>query len=220
VGVVVATGPDTTIVKEFAKLMPDGDRLVGVGIVDYDIYLDLSSAEPQPIADAVPLDADRYVLAAGLLRPKRIWQQTDAEIRSSMAVNMLSTVQICELVLNANPNARIVVLGSESGMKGSFDTTYFLAKAALHAYVRERAIGHPGQQLVCVAPSTIGDSGMTQRRADQHNVEKLVGTLPKRRLLTANEIAATIHFLLYGAGSYISNTVIEVNGGKFARMLP
>jgi hypothetical protein len=62
------------------------------------------------------------------------------------------------------------------------------------------------------------DSGMTQRRTDTENVRRAERASPKRRLLTAREVARLAHFLLYVDEGYTSNVVIEMNGGKFARM--
>lgn len=218
-GRVIVTGRRTTIVEALGTLLPEGEELVGVGRgAGDDVELDLASFDATALRERFPTDAERYVLAAGRLTPARLGDQSAAQIEQSLAVNCISTVQICEHVLTANPRARIVVLGSESGEKGSFDTSYFLAKAALHSYVRERRLHHPTQQLVAVAPSTIGDSGMTQRRSDQDNVNRILAGLPKRRFLEAVEVARLIAFLLFTDAGYLSNEVINVNGGKFARM--
>ena len=96
-------------------------------------------------------------------------QQTFAETATSLAVNLTSVVRICEHLLTNNPRARIAVLGSES-WRGSYDTTYFLAKAALNAYVERRRLTSPDQQLVVVSPTIVMDSGMTQRRDDLDQV--------------------------------------------------
>lgn len=218
-GRVIVTGRRTTIVEALGTLLPEGEVLVGVGRgADDDVELDLASFDVTAVRERFPTDAERYVLAAGRLTPARLGDQSAAQIEQSLAVNCISTVQICEHVLTTNPRARIVVLGSESGEKGSFDTSYFLAKAALHSYVRERRLHHPTQQLVAVAPSTIGDSGMTRRRSDQDNVDRILASLPKRRFLEAIEVARLIAFLLFTDAGYVSNEVINVNGGKFARM--
>lgn len=218
-GRIVVTGRRTTVVEALLPLLPAGEQIIAVGrTTDDDVELDLASFDRSAIRDRFPVDAERYVLAAGLLTPARITEQSADQIARSLAVNCIATVQICEHVLAANPAARIAVLGSESGDKGSYDTTYFLAKAALHGYVRERALGSPQQQLVALAPSTILDSGMTRRRADRDKLEQLQATLPKRRFLEVAEVAKLLHFLLYVDTGYLSNEVIGMNGGKFARM--
>ena len=44
-------------------------------------------------------------------------------------------------------NARIIIMGSESGRKGSFDTTYFISKAMLRSYVRQRFLNYSNHKF-------------------------------------------------------------------------
>lgn len=164
------------------------------------------------------LAADRIVLAHGTIATERFRSRSEHDILHSMKTNLLSFIRIAEIALEGNPRARIVAIGSESGHKGSFDIPYALSKAALHKYVEERQILHPNQQLLCVAPSTIADSRMTEARHDQDRVQQVLESHPKQRGLTCEEVARMVHLLLFKDQGYTSNTVIHMNGGKFARM--
>ena len=135
---------------------------------------------------------------------------------ASLAVNLTSTVRICEHLLTRNPRARIAVLGSES-FRGSFDTTYFLAKAGVNAYVQQRRLPHPGQQLVVVSPTIILDSGMTRRRHDPDRVAERAARAPKQRFLRSAEVSRLLHYVLYVDDGMLTNTVVSLNGGEFAR---
>jgi NAD(P)-dependent dehydrogenase (short-subunit alcohol dehydrogenase family) len=126
-------------------------------------------------------------------------------------------VLVSEYILNNNTGARIVIIGSESGKKGSFDTVYFLSKCALRGYVRERKVGE-NQQIVLISPSTIEDSRMTQNRKDLDRLNSYKSSHPKKRFLYMEEIAKLLASLLLEQTSYITNCEIEINGGKFARM--
>lgn len=194
------TGKNTTIVKAVEELVPD-----------YVTRLNLNASAFYPVA--IPSDCDRLVLAAGMLHQKTIKDQSESEIRESLAVNLISAMQICEAALYALPRVRICVIGSESGFSGSFDKTYAVAKAGLHSYVENRAL-KPHQQLVAVAPSIIVDSGMTARREDRNSLFRRAQDHPKKRLLAAVEVARLVHFLLYVDEGYITNTVIRMNGGQ------
>jgi NAD(P)-dependent dehydrogenase (short-subunit alcohol dehydrogenase family) len=160
--------------------------------------------------------ANRLVIAHGAISPEPFLTRSVFDLQMSLTVNMLSVVRICEIALQHNPAARIVVLGSESATKGSHDVAYWLAKAALHSYVRERRLEHVGQQLVCVAPSAISDTGMTRQKT-QDEIALAAHYSPHQRLATPQEIARLIHFLLFVDEGYITNAVVDVNGGKFAR---
>lgn len=191
------TGFGSAIVGELAGLVAPTEKVVRVDAKDYRSHL----------------EAERWVLAAGVLTPKRSSEQTLGEIADGMAVNYVQPVEICEAVLAANPKARICVIGSESGCSGSYDDVYAAAKAALHAYVCRRRLTSPLQQLVAVAPSIIGDAGMTLRRADFENLERRKDEHPKRRFLRAVEVARMIHFLLYVDLGYTTGTVVRMYGG-------
>jgi hypothetical protein len=58
---------------------------------------------------------------------------------------------------------------------------------------------------------------MTTRRLDKNNVLAAEHSHPKGRLLNTPELVSVIEFLLF-QNTYITNTIIEINGGKFARM--
>lgn len=160
-----------------------------------------------------PLDADRYLFCQGLLRPKRLEDQTPDERDESWEVNFASIARVCDGIIEGNHRARICVIGSESGYRDSFDGTYACAKARLHRYVEAKALRYPGQQLVALSPSIVGDAGMTTRRKDTDNLNRRLAAHPKGRFLRAREVAAMAHLLLYGEGmDYVTGTVIRMHG--------
>jgi short-subunit dehydrogenase involved in D-alanine esterification of teichoic acids len=93
-------------------------------------------------------------------------------VNESTLAGLADAVKICEVALQHNKKVKIIILGSESGIKGSFDIVYSLTKSAIHKYVEERKIKYPEQQLICLAPSTIIDSHMTIKRKDKRNIQK------------------------------------------------
>lgn len=188
------TGDRSAIVSELKKLLPSEEEVVWI----------------DDMGD--PPVSDRYLLCAGLLRPKTLRQQAIPEITESLFVNCIWPMHICDAVLERNDKARIVVMGSESGIRWSFDGAYAASKAALHKYVETKKL-KPDQQLVCVAPSTIEDCGMTTRRQDVDNLKKKLDAHPKRRFLRAAEVARFVHYLLYIDEGYLSGTVIKMDGG-------
>lgn len=158
----------------------------------------------------VPI-CDRYLLAMGHLAPLRLREQSAVTVEVALAINLISPMRIIDRALERNPEARICVIGSESGLRGSFNEVYGAAKAGLHHYIETRPVG-PDQQLVGIAPSMIEDSGMTTRRADQVNVDARREAHPKGRLLTAREVAALAFHLLFSEGTFATNVVIPMLG--------
>lgn len=175
----IVTGYATSIVYELGELVPD-DPFVRMGI---------ELARPDVNLASMPR-GERYLLAAGVLHQKPILEQTWSEMIESLSVNAINVIRICETILERQADARICVVGSESASRGSFDLTYAAGKAAVHAYVKARKT-KPQQQLVCVSPTIIADSGMTSRRKDYPAV------LEERETVTAIEVARVIHRVLY-----------------------
>jgi NAD(P)-dependent dehydrogenase (short-subunit alcohol dehydrogenase family) len=191
--VIAVTGARTTIVRALAKLVPDEIVRIDADLSTFDAECDI------PIAD-------RYVLAAGVLIGKRTLDQSADEIMRTIAVNLVNVIRLCDRILDTHPTARICVVGSESAYRGSFDMTYAVSKAAVHAYVQAKKL-QPGQQLVAVAPHIVIDSGMTQRRTD---VAEL--TASGRRFIPPQAVAEAIHFLLWSEGAWVNNSVLRMAG--------
>ncbi|MGB2742318.1 MAG: SDR family NAD(P)-dependent oxidoreductase [Cognaticolwellia sp.] len=181
--------------------------------------LDFKDIELEHLISKVNLDSDYYIFTNGLLHSKRINEQSTREVLNSFSINLISIVRICDYVLDNNKKAKIIILGSESGKKGSYDTSYFLSKAALKKYVEERRLSSKEQQILMVSPSIIEDSGMTMRRCDVNNLDENRNNHPKGRFLATNEISSFISYIIVSECDYLSNCEVEINGGKFARMV-
>lgn len=164
------------------------------------------------------VSSDKILLFQSILSSKQFLIRKQSDILNQISINFLSVIKICELAMQKNKNVRIIILGSESGIKGSYDIIYGLMKSALHKYVEEKKIKFPDQQLICVSPSTIIDAKMTLKRKDKKNVMKSVLSNPKKRGIMAHEIADLIYNIFYRTTDYLTNTVIRVDGGKFSRM--
>lgn len=165
---------------------------------------------------SMPLDGSKYLFCVGLIRQTPITEQYDNEIAETFLVNAANVIRECEILLDRNPEARICVVGSESGFKWSFDGAYAAAKAALHKYVETRRLKWPGQQLVCVAPTCVLGTKMNKQRNEDGKaaLDKRLKEHPKQRWVEPIEVANLIHFLLCVDEGYITNTVIRANGGE------
>lgn len=87
---------------------------------------------------------------------------------------------------------------------------YATSKAALAALTRELAhdFGPHGVRVNAIAPGEV-ETGILSPGTD-----KIVETLPLRRLGLPREVASTIYFLCSGESSYVTGTEIEINGGQ------
>lgn len=159
------------------------------------------------------LVAERYFICQGFIQPKTCQEQTPEEQEHCLSVNYWQVKDMCDRILAANFSARICIMGSESGYAGSYDGNYASAKAQVHRYVETTRLRSRNQQLICIAPSIIGDAGMTERRVDRNNLERRKGAHPKERFLSSGEVARLARFVLYDDFGYLTNVVIRMNGG-------
>lgn len=169
------------------------------------------------------LDIDRnythkIIYSWGALYSKRLLNQTYTEACQSYVWNFLIPMKILEKFNQVDIEFQFIYISSESARKGSFDGNYAAQKAASERFIRECRLLNVMSSAVCIAPSMISDAGMTKRRQDKEAVHKAAINNPKGRLLESKEVADLISWLIKNPSSYITNTTIDVNGGKFARM--
>lgn len=210
---ILIIGKNSKIAKEFVKKVKD-KKIILPSKYDWDMSEGYYNNKKIKIIK----EANKILLLQSVLYAKDFLKRKQNEINNQININLISVIRICEVALRYNKKVKIIILGSESGIKGSYDIVYGLMKSAIHKYVEERRIKYPKQQLVCIAPSTITDTRMTLKRNDKKNIIKSVKNNPKRRGLKAKEIASLIYNIFYCNTDYITNTVIRVDGGKFSRM--
>jgi NAD(P)-dependent dehydrogenase (short-subunit alcohol dehydrogenase family) len=161
----------------------------------------------------------KVIYSWGVLYSARLLNQTYLEACQSYVWNFLIPMKILEIFNQVDIEFQLIYISSESARKGSFDGNYAAQKAASERFIRECRLLNPMSSAVCVAPSMISDAGMTTRRQDKEAVRKAETNNPKGRLLESKEVADLIFWLIKNPSTYITNTTIDINGGKFSRML-
>ncbi|MBA6264788.1 SDR family NAD(P)-dependent oxidoreductase [Colwellia sp. Bg11-12] len=193
-------------------------KITTFGRTSTNIYFNAEDLSSSSIATLNKVNYDTYIFNLGFIQSKRLLDQEDKDIYKSLCINALFVIKSCEYILSNNSKARIFIIGSESGKKGSFDTSYFLAKSMLRAYTKERQLISPEQQLLLISPSTISDGKMTTDRADVDTIARYKKQHPKKRFLESIEVASFVADIIKNPSTYLCNTEIELNGGKFSRM--
>ena len=214
---IAVIGASSLLSQELIRRLTD-ESVVTFGRDKADVSFDAENIEKDNIEGLFSQPYDVYIFNLGFLQSKRILNQSSSMIFKSLSINALLTIRSCEYIFDINPKARVFIIGSESGKKGSFDTSYFLAKSMLRAYVKERRLAFKNQQLLLVSPSTIEDGRMTSSRSDLGTLESYKKNHPKNRFLYSFEVADLLYDLLKNSSTYLCNTEIELNGGKFSRM--
>ncbi len=117
----------------------------------------------------------------------------------------------------------VINIASIAGFTASPGLTYYAsAKAALIGFTRTVAHewAHLGIRVNAIAPGWIETEMNEARREDPDWYERVRGTIPMGRWGTAEEVANVALFLASDAASYITGSVIVVDGGQTISRLP
>lgn len=157
------------------------------------------------------------VNAAGIYRAVHLPETDTAYIDEVMAVNLVAPLVLCREFVGSHiadgSKASIVNVASVSGRMGSPDPSYAASKGGLIAMTKGlgRVYASHGIRINAVAPGVI-DTDMA-RLIPAERREQYLSTIPSGRFGAAQEVAATVAFLLSDESSYMTGTVLDVNGG-------
>jgi NAD(P)-dependent dehydrogenase (short-subunit alcohol dehydrogenase family) len=125
------------------------------------------------------------------------------------------TVDLLEAGSLPGDPARIVNIGSVDGHAvGTFDNfAYSAAKAGIHHLTRvlARRLGARGITVNCVAPGPIRTKMTAQLLAEAE--PRLLAATPLHRLAEADDVAGALVYLTARSGSFVTGSVIPVDGG-------
>ncbi|DAC30843.1 MAG TPA: SDR family oxidoreductase [Candidatus Poseidoniales archaeon] len=140
-----------------------------------------------------------------------------ADLRRTMSVNFEGAVAVWKAVQpHFTPEARMVVVGSQLGTRGSpHGADYAASKAALSTWARSlaQAVGPEGKRVNVLAPGFVDTdilAGDTKEKRSQREQE-----VPLKRVGSPEDMAGTIAFLVGPDSAYITGAVIHVNGGLY-----
>ena len=114
-------------------------------------------------------------------------------------------------MVRARRGGRIVTIASVSGVMGNRgQVNYSAAKAGLIGATKALAVELASRSITvnCVAPGLIATDMTAELPLDE-----ALKMVPMNRVGQAEEVAATVGFLMSDAAGYISRQVIGVNGG-------
>ncbi|KAF1022759.1 MAG: Acetoacetyl-CoA reductase [Paracidovorax wautersii] len=154
---------------------------------------------------------------AGITRDGQFRKMSKADWDAVISTNLNSMFNVTKQVIDGMIEAgwgRIINISSVNGQKGQFgQVNYSTAKAGLHGFTMALAqeVASKGVTVNTVSPGYIGTDMVRAIRPDI--LDKIVATVPARRLGLPQEIASIIAWLASEDGSYATGADFSINGG-------
>ena len=160
---------------------------------------------------------DVLVNNAGITRDGLFRKMTrddwDAVINTNLNSLFNVTKQVIEDMLDRGWG-RVINISSVNGQKGQFgQTNYSTAKAGIHGFTMALAqeVATKGVTVNTVSPGYIGTEMV--RAIRQEVLDKIVGTIPVKRLGTPEEIGSIVAWLASDDSGFSTGADFSVNGG-------
>jgi len=160
---------------------------------------------------------DVLVNNAGITRDRMFIKMTPEDWSAVIETNLNSMFNVTKQVVGDMVEkgwGRIVNISSVNGAKGQAgQTNYSAAKAGMHGFTMALAqeLATKGVTVNTVSPGYIGTDMVKAIR--QEVLDKIVGTIPVKRLGEPSEIASIIAWLASDEGGYSTGADFSVNGG-------
>jgi NAD(P)-dependent dehydrogenase (short-subunit alcohol dehydrogenase family) len=166
---------------------------------------------------------DILISNAGWNVPQSVDKIRDADWDSLMELHVTSAMVLSRALAPGMMQrrwGRMVYISSIMAMASTSDrVAYSTTKAALHGMVKANALhlGPHGITVNCIAPGPFA-TGMPMSILSKEQQDKLAGRTCVQRWGQPNELAPAALLLSSDAGSYITGSVLVVDGGATARM--
>lgn len=166
-------------------------------------------------AELGPVDV--LVNNAGITRDGLFRKMSLDDWRAVMDTNLNSLFNVTKQVIEDMVErqwGRIINISSVNGQKGQFgQTNYSTAKAGIHGFTMSLAqeVASKGVTVNTISPGYIGTDMVRAIRPDV--LEKIVATIPVKRLGTPEEIASIVAWLASDESGFSTGADFSLNGG-------
>ncbi|MDN5842391.1 MAG: acetoacetyl-CoA reductase [Alcaligenaceae bacterium] len=174
-----------------------------------------SEAFQKVVNDLGPVDV--LVNNAGITRDGLFRKMTEADWRSVIDTNLNSLFNVTKQVIDGMLErqwGRVINISSVNGQKGQFgQTNYSTAKAGIHGFTMALAqeVASKGVTVNTISPGYVGTEMVRAIRPDV--LEKIVATIPIKRLGTPEEIGSIIAWLASDDSGFATGADFSLNGG-------
>lgn len=160
---------------------------------------------------------DVLVNNAGITRDGVFRKMTQEDWRAVIDTNLNSLFNVTKQVIDDMVDrqwGRIINISSVNGQKGQFgQTNYSTAKAGIHGFTMALAqeVASKGVTVNTISPGYIGTDMVRAIRPDV--LEKIVATIPVKRLGTPEEIGSIVAWLASDDSGFATGADFSLNGG-------
>jgi acetoacetyl-CoA reductase len=160
---------------------------------------------------------DVLVNNAGITRDTVFRKMTPDDWQAVINTNLNSLFNVTKQVIDGMVEkgwGRVINISSVNGQKGQFgQTNYATAKAGLRGFTMALAqeVATKGVTINTVSPGYIGTDMVKSIREDVLN--KIIETIPVKRLGTPEEIASMVAWLASEDGGFATGADFSLNGG-------
>jgi acetoacetyl-CoA reductase len=160
---------------------------------------------------------DILVNNAGITRDGVFRKMSKADWDAVIDANLNSLFNVTKQVIEEMVQrswGRIINISSVNGQRGQFgQVNYSTAKAGIHGFTMALAqeVANKGVTVNTVSPGYIGTDMVRAIRADV--LEKIVATIPVKRLGTPDEIGSIVAWIASEEGGYATGSDFSLNGG-------
>ena len=196
-------------------------EIIELGVECYPVQGDVSKAEDSERMTKEIIEhfeqIDVLVNNAGITKDNLILRMKEEEFTDVINVNLVGTFNITKNVIKYMTKKRygkIINLSSVVGISGNAgQSNYAASKAGIIGFTKSIAKELASRNITAnaVAPGFI-QTDMTNVLKDEIK-EAIEGTIPLKRLGTAEDVAKVVKFLASDESSYITGQVINVDGG-------
>ena len=162
-------------------------------------------------------EVDVLVNNAGITRDCPFRRMTYEQWHAVIETNLNSLFHVTKQVIDGMLDrgfGRIINISSVNGQKGQFgQTNYSTAKAGIHGFTMALAqeVAGKGVTVNTISPGYIGTEMVRAIRPDV--LEKIVASIPVKRLGEPEEIAAMVAWIASEDAAYATGADFSLNGG-------
>lgn len=166
---------------------------------------------------------DVLVASAGVYMEERLEQITEHSFEQIMDTNVKGTIYFLQAGLpHMEAGGSIVTVASDAGISGNYGCPLYCAsKGAVVALTRALALDlAPNVRVNCVCPADV-DTPLLQEQlrkcGGSYSLEDMRSVYPLQRIGAAEEIAHVICSLASPQNSFMTGSIIAVDGGLTAK---